>query len=261
MSEMISTGKVAMLALLLHEAARNRHLNAEAHLDDLVCVPGCISLATLAAGTYFGEAEWVLSELLYEQPPGSTIVSLAADLYEADEPLLAEAFLHAAGKHGQPTRAEWAQPYMQRWRRVRKTIAGYRGNGVAISMGDVTLDAHEAYKTQQGIDTDELLERYPPLPRRAIARMRELMPGPTVPGGNAQAAGDGTDEGPICPSCNQVIPTDRFELHLDGLDGAHPECPRTDLVEVVERARAAANVLHSQRRSQLHGQPFSRGWF
>lgn len=164
MSEMISTGKVAMLALLLHEAACNRHLNSEAHLDDLVCDPGAVSLVTLAAGTYFGEAEWELSQLLYEQPPGSTIVSLATDLYEADETLLAEAFLHAAGEHGQRTRAAWAAPYMQRWRRVRKAIAGYRGNGIAISMLEVTLDAHEAYKTQQGIDSDELFERYPPRP-------------------------------------------------------------------------------------------------
>jgi hypothetical protein len=35
---------------------------------------------------------------------------------------------------------------------------------------------------------------------------------------------------PICPSCEQAIPPDRFELNLKGLDGAQPECPRQDLV-------------------------------
>ena len=65
----------------------------------------------------------------------------------------------------------------------------------------------------------------------------------------------------ICPTCEQMIPADRYLLHLEGLDGARPECPRTDLVEVAERARAAASALHRQRHCALHDRPFSRGWF
>lgn len=42
---------------------------------------------------------------------------------------------------------------------------------------------------------------------------------------------------PTCPSCEQIIPVELFELHLEGLDGARPECPRTDLVEIVKLAR------------------------
>jgi hypothetical protein len=42
----------------------------------------------------------------------------------------------------------------------------------------------------------------------------------------------------ICPSCEQKIPPERLETHLAGLDGARPECPRQDLVEIAERARA-----------------------
>jgi hypothetical protein len=49
----------------------------------------------------------------------------------------------------------------------------------------------------------------------------------------------------ICPSCEQAIPPDRLEIHLVGLDGARPECPRQDLVEIVERARAADGVQAS----------------
>jgi hypothetical protein len=40
-----------------------------------------------------------------------------------------------------------------------------------------------------------------------------------------------------CPSCGQEIPEERIRLHKRGLDGASPECPLTDLVEVAMRAR------------------------
>ena len=46
----------------------------------------------------------------------------------------------------------------------------------------------------------------------------------------------------ICPSCEQPISTERLDLHLAGLDGARPECPRQDLVEIAERARAAESA-------------------
>jgi hypothetical protein len=41
----------------------------------------------------------------------------------------------------------------------------------------------------------------------------------------------------ICPSCEQAIPADRLTLHLAGLDGARPECPRQDLVAIVNGVR------------------------
>ena len=41
-----------------------------------------------------------------------------------------------------------------------------------------------------------------------------------------------------CQACGQNIPDDRYELHAKGLDGARPECPLTDLVEVAKRAWA-----------------------
>jgi hypothetical protein len=65
------------------------------------------------------------------------------------------------------------------------------------------------------------------------------------------------EDGPICPSCEQMIPVERFDLHLDGLDGAHPECPRTDLVELAERAREAAR---QRERRALWERPWSRAW-
>jgi hypothetical protein len=65
------------------------------------------------------------------------------------------------------------------------------------------------------------------------------------------------EEGPVCPSCEQVIALERFELHLDGLDGAHPECPRTDLVEVAQRAREASR---QRELRALWERPWSRAW-
>jgi hypothetical protein len=49
----------------------------------------------------------------------------------------------------------------------------------------------------------------------------------------------------LCPSCEQWIPSDRIALHLDGLDGARPECPRQDLALIVQHARV------SNERQQL----------
>ncbi len=66
------------------------------------------------------------------------------------------------------------------------------------------------------------------------------------------------EDGPICPSCGQVILLERFELHLEGLDGGHPECPRTDLVEVAERVRETAR---ERERRVLWARPWSRAWF
>ena len=40
-----------------------------------------------------------------------------------------------------------------------------------------------------------------------------------------------------CPTCGQPIPADRYALHAAGLDGARPECPLQDLVEIAMRAR------------------------
>lgn len=51
------------------------------------------------------------------------------------------------------------------------------------------------------------------------------------------------DETPVrdrpttCPSCGDEIPPDRYDLHIEGLDGARPGCPRQDLEEIVSRAR------------------------
>jgi hypothetical protein len=46
-----------------------------------------------------------------------------------------------------------------------------------------------------------------------------------------------TAETERCEACEQAIPAERAWLHARGLDGARPECPKTDLVEIALRAR------------------------
>ena len=44
-----------------------------------------------------------------------------------------------------------------------------------------------------------------------------------------------------CDACGKEIPLARYRLHVRGLDGATPECPKQDLVEIVMRARPTWN--------------------
>jgi hypothetical protein len=44
----------------------------------------------------------------------------------------------------------------------------------------------------------------------------------------------------VCPACEEWIPDDRLALHLDGMDGARPECARQDLVRIAQEAREAS---------------------
>src|SRR5436309_1883209 len=116
---MVSTPKVAMLALLLREAATAPFRDGQFHLEELVSDSPELNLVALVAASYFRETEWAICELLARQPVGYVIVRAAGDLVAADEPLYAETLLHAYGKKGKRTRAVWAEPFMQRWSSVR----------------------------------------------------------------------------------------------------------------------------------------------
>jgi hypothetical protein len=56
-----------------------------------------------------------------------------------------------------------------------------------------------------------------------------------------------------CPSCEQWIPESRIDVHLDGLDGAHPECPRQDLTLIVEQARREEYLRQRSPWGRLYG--------
>ena len=40
-----------------------------------------------------------------------------------------------------------------------------------------------------------------------------------------------------CDTCGQDVAVVRYRLHARGLDGAAPECPKQDLVEIAMRKR------------------------
>jgi hypothetical protein len=159
---MTSTEKVAMLALLLRETWRERHTHADAHLDDIMTCPDYLSLATLAAGAAFGEAEWELVKLLDADGPGWAVVRAAGDLQSEGAPLHAEALMHAYGEKGKRTRAAWAKPFMRRWWDVRRAMTAYEREGITKTFGDAANDADRAYMKAKHVDVDELYERYPP---------------------------------------------------------------------------------------------------
>jgi hypothetical protein len=44
-----------------------------------------------------------------------------------------------------------------------------------------------------------------------------------------------------CDVCGERIPLNRVALHARGIDGARPECPKQDIVEIAMRARRTWN--------------------
>jgi hypothetical protein len=170
---MVSTPKVALLAFLLREAATAPFRDGQFHLEELVVDSPELNLATLLSGNHFGETEWALCELLSREPPGYVVVQCAGDLQAAGTPLLAESLLHAYGRKGKRTRAEWAEPFMARWASVRAAMRGYEAHGLAKGFSEAAEEAEQVYMEQHGIDVAELRNRYPlrgPEPVPACAR-------------------------------------------------------------------------------------------
>ena len=153
--------EVALFAILLREAARHRHLDRDAHLDDIICGPDSLSMATLAAGGYFGEKEWRLAELLY-YAAGWQVVYAAEELQANADYLRAEAVLHAYGDRGKRTRATWAQPYIERWSKVRASISALETEGLSETFGDLTRGAERSYRQITGMSWEEMDEQFPP---------------------------------------------------------------------------------------------------
>src|SRR5690242_17818117 len=133
---MVSTPQVALLASLLREAATAPFRDGQFDLEELVTDSPELNLATLMAGSHFGEAEWALCELLSRNPPGYVVVQCAGDLHAAGIPLLAESLLHAYGRRGKRTQAEWAAPFMARWASVRAAMRAYEAHGLTKAFSE-----------------------------------------------------------------------------------------------------------------------------
>lgn len=63
-----------------------------------------------------------------------------------------------------------------------------------------------------------------------------------------------------CQACEQEIPDERAALHERGLDGAHPECPRQDIVEIAMRARSTYDGNEWDRMRRRYQRNPARQW-
>jgi hypothetical protein len=106
---MRSAEEVALYAILLREAAANRHLSEEAIFDDMACdEDNHICFATYLALAHFSELDWQMVDVLCNYP--QEVMEVAGKLYEQEQMLEAEALLHAVLPNGKKSRAQWPNP-------------------------------------------------------------------------------------------------------------------------------------------------------
>lgn len=150
--------EVALYAILLREAGANRHVSALSLLDDLSSCPGELSLAAFFAYDHFTELDWQVAKMLHDNP--ERVIEVARALCDNDEPLLAEELLHAGGPYGKRSSAQWAAPFRERWRLVRKAIRAFESEGITAKFDDLNQLADNIYCAAAGATREELLERF-----------------------------------------------------------------------------------------------------
>jgi hypothetical protein len=146
---------VALMAVLLREAGRNRHVAPEAVEDDLAEQQN-VSMSSLLAHERFGPLEWRLAELLHDQPEHAVEIARRLCVEEQDE-LASEALLHA---HGKRTRAGWAEPFRARWGQVRASMGAFEREGITIAFASLDQIANDAYRAATGATTVEVHEQF-----------------------------------------------------------------------------------------------------
>jgi hypothetical protein len=145
-----STEEVALYAVLLREAARNHHTSAQALLDDFESCRDQVCFATMLAHQHFTELDWQLVELLIDHP--GEVFEAAHVLYgEHEQPLEAEALLHACGPNGKKSRGVWFEPFRERWDRVRIGIRAYEGEGIVLTLLDLDAIAKDTFMARTDI--------------------------------------------------------------------------------------------------------------
>jgi hypothetical protein len=149
--------EVALYAVLLREAARNRHTSLDAICDDSACEQSdSLSFASLLAADHFTDLDWQLVGVLVDRP--SDARELARVLYtEHEQTLEAEALLHAANKKSS---AIWAAPIRERWPQVRDSIRAYDREQLATSFAEVAQIAQDTWRKETGQTSEEYWEAW-----------------------------------------------------------------------------------------------------
>jgi hypothetical protein len=150
--------EVAVYAIMLREAGRNHHTGPDSLLDDVDSCRGELSLATLMASDKFTELDWSIAEMLYHRPEQA--LDIAQRLYESDDPLAAEALLHAVPPNGKRTRACWDESFRERWAQVRASMAAFEREGLAIKFDDVDAIVDDAYRSATGASQEEVIDNF-----------------------------------------------------------------------------------------------------
>lgn len=164
---MRSAEEVALYAILLREAARNRHIGPESLLDDFACnEEHHISFAAMLAHQHFTELDWELVQLLADHP--REVPEIAGALYEQEQMLEAEALCHARPPNGFKSGAKWAQPIRQRWAQIRASMRAYENESITVSLHTVHQVAKDAFMRARPQLTDDdywtLFQQDPELP-------------------------------------------------------------------------------------------------
>jgi len=151
--------EVALYAIMLREAARNRHTCPDSLLDDLSSsCPGEVSLATLLAHRSFTDLDWDLAEMLCDHPERT--LKVAQNLFEYEEPLVAEALLHARGPRCTQPSAQWAESFRGRWRNIRGAIGAFEREGIATKFEDADRMVDDIWRAATSASHEELLEKF-----------------------------------------------------------------------------------------------------
>jgi hypothetical protein len=127
--------------------------------DDFASYRGEVSFATLLTHQSFTDLDWDIVEMLIDHP--NRALRVAQNLFEYEEPLVAEALLHARTRRGTEPKPEWTEPFQGRCRReIRRAIRVFECEGIATKFEDVERMADDAYCAGTGTLREELLERF-----------------------------------------------------------------------------------------------------
>jgi hypothetical protein len=155
---MYAPARVAALAVLYRACQLNHHRGPESVLEDLSSCSGEVSLATLEASRAFKRVDWEIVAVL-DRP--EHVLATARALLQQDDPLRAEAMMHALPPHGRRSRKQWAASFVgRRWHKVERAMRELEAEGVAASRDDVESVAVNVYRTLTGKSYEDYMDEY-----------------------------------------------------------------------------------------------------
>lgn len=155
---MHSPHDAARLALLYRTAHNNHHVDANSLLEDFECNRNEVSLAAMHASSTLLRLDWQILSVL-DHP--ERIADMAEHLVGEDEPLRAEALMHASLDFIPRRDKAWSAPFAgSRWGRVAVAMRVLEDEGFTATRRDVEALAVAVYKAVTGKTFDDYLDEY-----------------------------------------------------------------------------------------------------